>query len=191
LLVAIFRPQGVPRQRNSITGDFVDSQNGKMLAPLGRNSLLVFILRRLLPSSAVASDLIFRSRWVRATSVPAGLCGIPIEINTTSRSSRRLRSFAGPQENRKWAYPTCSSCRRLTADDHVLPRERPESAHLSRRGAVMRARTVAPDLTLPARTSNGDWRGGGRPGMGAGPCHLAADCGTRHPLGNRSAGGAS
>jgi hypothetical protein len=46
LLVAIFRPQGVPRQRNSITGDFVDSQNGKLLAPLGRNSLLVFILRR-------------------------------------------------------------------------------------------------------------------------------------------------
>jgi hypothetical protein len=42
-LVAIFRPQGVPRQRNSITADFVDSQNGKMLAPLGRNSLLVFI----------------------------------------------------------------------------------------------------------------------------------------------------
>jgi hypothetical protein len=26
---------GVPRQRNSITADFADSQNGKMLAPLG------------------------------------------------------------------------------------------------------------------------------------------------------------
>src|ERR1700738_3975085 len=50
---------------------------------------------------------------------------------------------------------------------------------------------VAPDLTLPARTSNGDWRGGGRPGMVADPRRLAADCGTRHALGNRSAGGTS
>jgi hypothetical protein len=62
LLVAIFRPPGIPLQRNSVTGDFVDSQNGKMLAPLGRNSLLVFIHGVLLSSSAVASDLIFRSR---------------------------------------------------------------------------------------------------------------------------------
>src|ERR1700720_489564 len=50
---------------------------------------------------------------------------------------------------------------------------------------------LAPDLTLPARTSNGDWRGGGRPGMVADPRRLAVDCGTRHALGNRSAGGTS
>src|ERR1700720_1865603 len=49
----------------------------------------------------------------------------------------------------------------------------------------------APDLTLPARTSNGDWRGGGRPGMVADSRRLAADCGTRHALDNRSAGGTS
>jgi hypothetical protein len=37
------------RQRNSITADFVDSQNGKTLAPLGRNSLLLFIKAYLCP----------------------------------------------------------------------------------------------------------------------------------------------
>jgi hypothetical protein len=43
----------------------VESQNGKMPAPLGRNSLLCVHQGVPLPSSAVASDLISRSRWCR------------------------------------------------------------------------------------------------------------------------------
>src|ERR1700720_4290218 len=43
------------------------------------------------------------------------------------------------------------------------------SASLHADGAFV---THAPDLTLPARTSNGDWRGGGRPGMVADPRRL-------------------
>ena len=43
----------------------VQSQNGKMPAPLGRNSLLCVHQGVPLPSSAVASDLISRSRWCR------------------------------------------------------------------------------------------------------------------------------
>ena len=119
LLVAIFRPPGIPLQRNSVTGDFVDSQNGKMLAPLGRNSLLVFItayfcrlrLSRLTSSSGHASAGDIR---------PCGSLPYPIEINTTSHSSRRLRSFAGPRENPQMGTSNLL-LRRLTADDHVYP----------------------------------------------------------------------
>jgi hypothetical protein len=63
LLVAIFRPWGVPRQRNSIAADSLTAKTARCSAPLGRNSLLCVHEGVPLPSSAVASDLISRSRW--------------------------------------------------------------------------------------------------------------------------------
>ena len=70
-----------------------------------------------------------------------------------------------------------------------------KTADLARAGGYSRGQRQ--DRTLRVRTSNGEiggvgiWRGGGRPGMVADPCRLEADCGTRHALGNRSAGGTS
>jgi hypothetical protein len=50
---------------NSIAADSLKAKTGKMPAPLGRNSLLCVHQGVPLPSSAVASDLISRSRWCR------------------------------------------------------------------------------------------------------------------------------
>jgi len=44
------------------------------------------------------------------------------------------------------------------------------------------------ERATPRSDRLGIWCGGGRPGMVAAPLRLAADCGTRHALGNRSAG---
>ena len=54
---------GVPRQRNSIAADSLTAKTARCSAPLGRNSLLCVHQGAPLPSSAVASDLISRSRW--------------------------------------------------------------------------------------------------------------------------------
>ena len=54
---------GVPRQRNSIAADSLTAKTARCSAPLGRNSLLYVDQGVPLPSSAVASDLISRSRW--------------------------------------------------------------------------------------------------------------------------------
>jgi len=56
LLVAIFRPWGVPQQRNSIAAGFVDSQNGKMLGPAGPKLAALCLSRR---TSAVAACCIW------------------------------------------------------------------------------------------------------------------------------------
>jgi hypothetical protein len=56
-------PLGVPRQRNSIAADSLTAKTARCSAPLGRNSLLCVHQGAPLPSSAVASDLISRSRW--------------------------------------------------------------------------------------------------------------------------------
>src|SRR5216683_6074352 len=54
---------GGPRQRNSIAADPLTAKTARCSAPLGRNSLLCVHQGVPLPSSAVASDLISRSRW--------------------------------------------------------------------------------------------------------------------------------
>src|SRR6202035_5742147 len=112
------------------------------------------------------------------------------------KRSHGRTSEAPPDERGGYRYVRPTATASHLDSTHPPPcrpsrRRSPHPADSGHSGLGTGTALHAPDLTLPARTSNGDWRGGGRPGMVADPRRLAVDCGTRHALGNRSAGGTS